>query len=128
MELLRSSIVGREFVNYRKATIKEERVQFSHRVRVQGLGNIPIVVDSVDKELTEALSDASQRGFRYRTYGKEMVVQMDQTIGDILKEVKVYLVQRDKEDVFKESSLVLGLEDGTLPSIDTKVGALYKKT
>jgi hypothetical protein len=57
MEMLRSSILGKEFVNYRKSTVKDTRVQFSHKVRSQGMGNIPIVVDSVDKELTEALAE-----------------------------------------------------------------------
>ena len=124
MEMLRSSILGREFVNYRKSTVKDVRLQFSHKVRSQGIGNIPIVVDSVDKELTEAIGE---RKNRYSMYGKELVFHMDCTVGDVMKEIKIILVEKEKEHLWKETGLVLGLEDGTILQPSEELGGLYKK-
>ena len=125
MELLRSSIIGKEFVNYRKTTLKDQRNYFSHNVRVQGLGNVPIVVDSVDKELSTALSE--KHGFRNVTYGREFVFHMDCFLSDVLKEVKIYLIEKDLERIVKSNNLILGLENGDLPDLNTKIGDLYKQ-
>lgn len=122
--MLRSSIMGREFVNYRKSTVRDTRLQFSHKVRSQGIGNIPIVVDSVDKELTEAIGE---KRHRQSIYGKELVFHMDCKVGDVLKEIKIMLVEKEKENLWKETGLVLGLEDGTILQQTEALGGLYKK-
>ena len=124
MELLQSSIIGKEFINYRKWTMKERRLQFSHATRVQGIGNVPIVVDSVDDEITNALSE--KRTSRHKTYGYELVMHMDATLEDVLRDIKIVLLQKNKEDLFKKRDLTIGLEDGSIPSRDTTVGTLYK--
>jgi hypothetical protein len=128
MELLRSSIIGREFVNYRKTTMKEQRIKFSHKVRAMGLGNVPIVIDSVDKQLTEMLCDKHSRSSsRYNTYGREIVMHMDNTIADVLKEIKIIMLQKDQEELVTLNKLTIGLEDGTIPKLGTDLGTLYKK-
>ena len=124
MEMLKSSILGRDFVNYRKSTIKSDRVEFSSRVRTQGIGNVPIVVDSVDAELSKILS---KKDGRYIMYGKELVMHMDSTIAELLKTVKIVILQQDREDIVKTSTLKLGLEDGTIPEETKTMGDLWKK-
>lgn len=124
MELLRSSIIGKEFINYRKTTMKENRLNFSHKVRVKGIGNIPIVLDSVDKQLSDALCEVDGR---YKTYGKEIILHMDQTINDVLKEVKIILLKKDLESIVKNDNIVLGLENGSIPELNVTLGELYKK-
>ncbi len=124
MDLLRSSIMGKEFVNYRKSTVKEDRVRFSKKVRCAGIGNIPIVIDSVDADLSNALSEKSGR---YMKHGVEMVFHMDATVPDVLKEVKIHLMQKDHEQMIKDTDLTLGLEDGTFPDGKKNLGELYKE-
>jgi len=124
MEMLRSSIIGREFVNYRKSTIKNDRVRFSNKVRNQGLGLVPIVIDSVDKDLTQMLSTKDGRA---RSYGIELVLHMDKTIGDVMKELKIIIIQKDMEELFLDDKMILGLEDGSIPDVTEELGNLYKK-
>jgi hypothetical protein len=124
MELLRSSIIGKEFINYRKTTMKESRLNFSHKIRAKGLGNIPIVIDSVDKQLSDALCEIDGR---YKTYGKEMTLHMEKTVNDVLKEVKIILLKKDLESIVKNENVIIGLEDGSIPQLDMKLGDLYKK-
>jgi len=125
MELLRSSILGKEFVNYRKNTMTHDRQSFSHKVRAEGIGNIPIVVDSVDKELSEALGIQSRQVYRVTSrYGRELVKHMDQPLSSVMRDVKVILIQREKENLI--GNLVLGLEDGTIPDQEMELGKLYK--
>jgi hypothetical protein len=127
MELLRSSIIGKEFVNYRKTTMKDQRLRFSEKIRSSGLGNVPIVIDSVDEQLTEMLCEKHPRSSaRYNTYGREIVMHMDNTIADVLKEVKIIMLQKDKEELVTQNKLTIGLEDGTIPELGTDLGTLYK--
>lgn len=121
MDMLRSSIIGKEFVNYRKTTLKHKRLQFSERVRREGIGNVPIVVDSVDPNITEILCVKENR---MTTYGKELVLHMDRKVSDVLREVKIMLIAADREDI---AGVKLGLEDGTVLENDTDLGTIYKK-
>lgn len=123
--MLKSSIMGREFVNYRKTTMKGDRVQFSESVRSQGIGYIPIVVDSVDPELSVGISPREKR--KTRKYGKEISLHMDKTLRDVLKEVKIILLQNDYEHVIENNVLNIGLEDGSIPNPDMDIGSLYKQ-
>ncbi len=122
MELLSSSIIGKEFVNYRKNTMTVDRQQFSNKVRYEGLGNIPIVIDSVDKELSEALGHYSYRN--QSKFGREVVKHMDEPLSSVMRDVKIILIQRDKENLIP--NLVLGLENGTIPDQESELGKLYK--
>lgn len=125
MEMMRSSIIGREFVNYRKNTVTSDRERFSHKVRAEGVGNIPIVVDSVDWELSVAIGIQSHPPYRrvQSRYGREFVKHMDQPLSSVLWDIKVILIQRGKENL--ATNLVLGLEDGTIPHQGTELGKLY---
>jgi hypothetical protein len=125
MELLRSSILGKEFVNFRKTTMREDRKSFSNGVREMGVGNVPIVVDSVDRDLSEAISDRTLKRYDNK-YGRAIVCHMDKDVRYVLREIKVILIKNDCEQ-FANQGLRLGLEDGTFPVLDQDLGTLYKK-
>lgn len=122
--MLKSSIIGKDFVNYRKTTLKSERLSFSDKIRKQGIGCIPIVIDSVDKEISDAISKKERRN---KIYGKEIVLHMDKTVNDVLREVKILLIQNDQEYIINNNVLNIGLEDGSLPPLDTDLGSIYKE-
>jgi hypothetical protein len=129
--MLKSSILGKEFVNYRKITNENERVNFSNKIRKKGVGNIPIVIDSVDKELTLLLAKHDPIFSRNIRYGFEIVLHMDQTVEDLINLIKEEM--NKKKDIVKTNisidflNISLGLEDGSI--IDTKedLGTIYKK-
>lgn len=120
--MLRSSILGKEFINYRKGTDTHNRTKFSDSVRSRGIGYIPIVVDSVDPELSKALATKDQYQSRYLKYGFETTIHMDSTINDLIKEIKIELIRKD----YNYTELSIGLEDGTIPETNTEIGTLYK--
>lgn len=121
--MLKSSILGKDFVNYRKNTDKNTRSRFSNNVRSKGIGYIPIVIDSVDPELSLALATRDDMFTRYIKYGFELMIHMDMTVSDLIKEIKIELVKKDYEYGY----LSVGLEDGTMPESTTELGVLYKK-
>lgn len=122
MELLRSSLIGKEFINYRKSTVKDTRLNFSTKVRQQGLGNVPIVIDSVECDITDVLSEKVSSS-RYKTYGRELIFNMEGTLEDVLKHIKIVMLKRGYTEIDK---LTIGLEDGTFPSLDSSIGDIYK--
>lgn len=121
--MLRSSILGHEFINYRKNTDKHTRNKFSNNVRSKGIGHIPIIVDSVDTELSQALATKDYTFTRYIKYGLEIIIHMDCTVADLLKEIKIELIKKD----YDYNNLNIGLEDGTIPNVNEELGVLYKK-
>jgi hypothetical protein len=123
-DLLRSSIIGKEFVNYRKTHDFTHRESFACTVRRAGKGHIPVVVDSVDEELTTALSNRLSK--RHILYGQELSVHMDSSVNDVLDEIRVYLCTVNYQDC-NNPYLSIGLEDGSLPNPSCSVGELYKK-
>jgi hypothetical protein len=121
--MLRSSILGQEFINYRKNNDTNTRTHFSESVRSKGIGYVPIVVDSVDPELSKALATQDKTFSRYIKYGFEIMIHMDLTILDLIKEIKIDLIKKDYDYRY----LSIGLEDGTIPDMNTDLGTLYKK-
>lgn len=119
--MLKSSILGQEFINYRKHTDQNSRTRFSDRVRKLGIGYIPIVVDSVDPTLSLYLSTKYDN--RYTKYGFEIFLHMDLTITDLLKELHIEFIRKDQPF----ENLAIGLEDGTITSPNDVLGDLYKK-
>lgn len=119
--MLRNSILSQEFINYRKHTDKDIRTQFSGKVRKWGIGYIPIVVDSVDPEISLYLSRKYEN--RYIKYGLELILHMDSNITDLLKEIKIEFIRRNHPF----QNLTVGLEDGTITTPNDILGDLYKK-
>jgi hypothetical protein len=122
MDFLRSSILGKEFVNFRKNSFAQDRVKFSNTIRKQGMGNIPVVIDSVDSELSKALSQADNSMFSSKIknntlYGREFVFHMDLPLSFIVFHIK---------EILSEKHINIGLEDGTFPDVNTDLGTLYK--
>lgn len=120
--MLKSSILGQEFVNYRKTTDKQQRTQFSSQVRSKGIGYIPIIVDSVDREISKALAKTDENYPRYIKYGFEIMIHMDLRVLDLMKEIKIELLRKD----YNYDNLSIGLEDGTIPDTNMELGILYK--
>lgn len=119
--MLQNSISDQEFINYRKYTDQDIRIRFSEKVRKSGIGYIPIVVDSLDPELSLYLTKKYEN--RYTKYGLELILHMDLTITDILKEIEIEFIRRNH--TFK--NLTIGLEDGTITKPNDILGDLYKK-
>ena len=134
MDLLRSSICDKEFINYRKYTESFDRKKFSKNVRTEGIGLIPIVVDTVDPELYYLMSKKQIR-FLTEYKGVELSLHMDSSMNDILNEIKCILLQKliDSKNTFDATNelskytLKLGLENGTLIEQNFILGDLYKK-
>jgi hypothetical protein len=126
MDFLRSSIIGHEYINYRKSNGKDARNIFSNSVRKEGIGNVPIVVDTIDKQLIELFRENAHTRYKTKDSGKEYVLHMDQTLRDVIREIKILALQRNFEVIIKENELILGLEDLTIPDQDSCVGDLYK--
>jgi hypothetical protein len=130
--MLKSSILGKEFVNYRKITNEHERINFSSKIRKKGDGNIPIVIDSVDKELSLLLAKHDPIFPRNIRYGFEIILHMDQTVENLITIIKEEIYK--KKDIVKIKSSIdfyisisLGLEDGTIIDIKDDLGTIYKK-
>ena len=121
--MLQSSIFGKEFINYRKSTIEEERNDFSKKTRNKGIGCVPIVVDSVDKELGLLLAKKDKNNPRNIRYGLELILHMDLKVIDLVEVIKREINSRNNIDI----NIVIGLEDGTLPETSKELGVLYKE-
>ena len=121
--MLQSSIFGKEFINYRKSTIEEERNDFSKKTRNKGIGCVPIVVDSVDKELGLLLAKKDKNNPRNIRYGLELILHMDLKVIDLVEVIKREINSRNNIDI----NITIGLEDGTLPETSKQLGVLYKE-
>ena len=121
--MLQSSIFGKEFINYRKSTIEEERNDFSKKTRNKGIGCVPIVVDSVDKELGLLLAKKDKNNPRNIRYGLELILHMDLKVIDLVEVIKREINSRNNIDI----NITIGLEDGTLPETSKELGVLYKE-
>lgn len=126
-ELLRSSLYGMDFVNYRKSTNEYQRQKFSNKVRSKGIGQVPIVVDSVDNELSLALaktnivSKSTYNDYTKR-YGKEYIVNMDLIVKDFLCQITT-----DLKITKSEKNIKMGLENGEILNANMTLGDIYKK-
>jgi hypothetical protein len=119
---LYASIYGREYVNYRKQRSYTRRKQFHNSTKRKSQYLIPIVVDSVDEELSLKLSgeydkkDITSR--RNLEYGKEFTISMDASSQDLIN-----LLQ----DIIPGNiNLKLALEDGTFLNKTDNLGNIYK--
>lgn len=119
-DLLRSSIIGKDFVNYRKQTDSQDRFLFGTNIRSKGIGQIPIVVDSVDKELSVLLAQRQSYNIKY---GLELILHMDLLVQDVVQ--VIYNEIKKKEPTFN-SNINIGLEDGSIPDFDITIGSIYK--
>lgn len=127
MSFLQSSLFGRDFVNYRKNSAHYERTRFSTRVRTQDTKMIPIVVDSVDENLSCILGENEHKVKRNKNYGREYVLHTDMTVTDLLNKINTD-VTKTSQTFMDGKKLKLGLEDGTIIIDNTlTLGYMYKK-
>lgn len=119
--LLQSSLMGHDFIRYKKNNTPQERKQFSNTVRTKGIGEIPLVIDSVDKQLSELLAGSDSK--RFNRNGKEYHFHQDLNIDEIILEIK----SRIKLSDIDHKVLKLGLENGKILEGTELLGDLYKK-
>ena len=104
--MLKSSILGKEFVNYRKLTNEDERITFSDKIRKKGVGNIPVVIDSVEKDLSLLLAKHDPIFPRNIRFGFELDLHMDikvyQLIDIIKNEMKNKTVRKPRQKKEKQ--------------------------
>ena len=118
---LYGSIYGKEFINYRKQNSTMHRRQFLKATKRKGQFLIPVVVDSVDEELSLKLSgdldkkdNFSRRNLKY---GKEFSITKDATAQDLLNIL----------DIHGNYTLKLALENGTFLNKTDILGNIYKE-
>lgn len=119
--LLQSSLMGHDFVKYRKDNSVQERKQYSSTVRTKGIGEIPVVIDSVDSQLSSLLAGPDAK--RFKRHGKEFHFHQDLNIDEIILEIR----SRIKLDDISYKILKLGLENGKILEGKELLGDLYKK-
>jgi|LakMenEpi03Aug12_release.lakeMendotaPanAssembly.Ray.scaffolds.fasta_scaffold817325_2 hypothetical protein len=124
-KMLMSSVMGSEFINYRKKTGYSHRNTFSNGVRSSGEGMIPIVVDSVDYGLSIKLSENNENIRVNRSYGKEYIMHIDTTVEQFLDQINEDIKEKT-DKTFKENIYILGLEDGSLADKKLTLGYIYK--
>lgn len=117
--LLQSSLYGHDFVKYRQNNTQRDRKKFSNDVKLKGIGELPIVIDSVDTILSETL--AGLEATRFNKNGKAFHFHMDLLIEDILLEVR-HCLKIDNNKILK-----LGLENGKILDNKNILGDIYKK-
>lgn len=113
MDILRSSIFGKEFINYRKHTSESERKRYVRKTFMED--KIPVIIDSVDENIKDIfIKKVFVNNSRIIVWGLELQMEKNARIRDILKEIKIELVKKEKEHIFMEGELRIGLEDGTI--------------
>jgi len=127
--MLMSSVFGSEFINYRKNTGYSHRNSFSRKVRSKGDGFIPIVVDSVNYDLSKLLAGNTDTTRRNRLHGKEYIMHIDTTVGQFLAQINedIKINKGGVDTLLKEKLFILGLEDGSLVDSKLTLGYIYKK-
>lgn len=125
----KSSILGQEFINYRKYRPYIERSVFSRKTRLKGDGLIPVVVDSIDTDISLYLGGYDGVS-RYKKYGREYVIKMDLTVGEFMEKITHDLVDGSSDSgisLIKGKKIRICLEDSTVLKSTEKMGDIYKK-
>lgn len=118
--------MGYNFINYKKTRLENERRRFSDSIREQGIGRVPIVIDSVEEEIMKILSNR-EKG-RYFN-GVELSKHMDGSIKELIEQIEDIIIKRGGKRLIEKKRIILGLENGeVIDSNDTiTLGELYKK-
>lgn len=101
-----------------------DRIKFSTNVRKKGIGHVPIVIDSHDKEVSEILG--GQFGKRYCTHGTLKEYHMDYNIQHVLQDVKQILNEENRQDIYNYNKLSVYVQ-GNYCYENELLGDLYKK-
>lgn len=119
--LLQSSLMGQNFVRYKRDNSEQERKQFSSIVTTKGISEIPVVIDSVDSIISQLLAGSNSK--RFKRHGKEFHFHQDLNIDEIILEVR----SRIKLNNISYKILKLGLENGKILEGKELLGDLYRK-
>lgn len=126
---LQSSILGGDFINYRKKTSSFHRKNFSNNVRKTGQGMIPVVVDSVDHVLSLVLGrndiTSGSTGARFQKQGCEYTFYDDTLVNNILNRVASDIVFIEPN--YSNKTFRLGFENGEFLDPNVPIGRYYKE-
>lgn len=114
--LLQSSLYGKEFIKYKQNNTNTYRKQFSRSINDE---DIPVVIDSIDDNLSKQLAGKDQR--RIHRNGCELKFNKNFLINEIIIELKSK-IKLDQNKIYK-----LGLENGTILNGNENIELLYKK-
>lgn len=109
-------------INYRENTTEFQRQKFSNKVRSKGIGQVPIVVDSVDKELSLLLATIKTSTSFYTKYGKEYIMNMDLSVKDFFHQINT-----DLKTQITGKNITMSLENGQIIDLNLTLGDVYKK-
>ena len=109
--------MGKEFIRYRKNNPKNVRKYFANKMI--GTNEIPVVIDSVDLELSKALAGKNNR---YNGNGMEANFHKTLNISDILRHIKMKLGPE-----FVNFNYKLGLENGIILKPIDIIEEIYDK-
>ena len=118
--LLQSSLFGKEFIRYRNNNPNNIRKKYSDNVINQNNEEIPVVIDSINEEISKLLAGLTAK--RFNRNGIEYHFHKDLIIEDVLREVKLRL-----KEYTTTKTLKLGLENGLILKDQDIIGDLYKK-
>lgn len=113
-----------ESLNYKKYNNEHKRSLFSSKIRLEGIGHIPIVVDSIEKELSLSISTKNTTGTCIK-HGLEISLHMDSTVSDLINIIKTKMIENNTNILFD-----LCLENNSIPlyeNSEVDLGSLYKK-
>lgn len=119
--IMSNSIMGHDFVRYRMNNDESDRTRFSNNIRSKGIGEVPVVIDSLDLDISHALGMIDTKIFTRNKNGKEYKFHMDLLIEDVLLEVN-HKLKKQSGTKYK-----IGLENGKMLDNSEQLGILYKK-
>lgn len=119
--LLQSSLYGKDFVRYRNNNPTTIRKKYSDSIINNNIEEIPIVIDSVNQEISILL--AGPKAKRFNRNGMTYHFHKDLIVEDILRQIKLQL----KDSIICNKIFKLGLENGLMLKDKDIIGDLYKK-
>ena len=112
-----------ESLYYKKYKNENQRSLFSSKIRLEGIGHIPIVIDSIEKELSLAVS--SKINDNYRKFGLEISLHMDTPLSELSNIIKTKMIENNTNipfDLYLEKNLTPLSENSHLD-----IGSFYKQ-
>lgn len=116
--------INTSILNYKNYKSESQRNIFSSKIRCAGIDHIPIVVDSMDKNLASAISTKTPN-YTFEKYGLEISLHSESTVSDLINIIKQKMIDNDNIIQFD-----LYLENDIYPIYDNSIidfCFLYKK-
>lgn len=90
---------------------------------MMGIGNVPIVIDTLDEDLLEILKQDSLNG---KVYGIRKVLHMDMTVKELLNELECWIVYKKGMGYNNDWKFWLETDSKAVVNLQQTVGDVYK--